>query len=60
MRITRIEAKEKMNQDKPAESVRNIIEQLRGPGPYSSPALADRMERVNAEKLDAGKLEGSA
>lgn len=56
MRITRFEAKEKMNQDKPAESVRNIIEQLRAPGPYSSPALADRMERVNTEKLNTEKL----
>lgn len=65
MRITRLEAKEKMNQDKPAESVRNIIEQLRAPGPYSSPALADRMERVNTGKLNpgtpnSGTLEGSA
>ncbi|GAA1138247.1 FMN-binding negative transcriptional regulator [Nesterenkonia lutea] len=51
MRVTRIEAKEKMNQDKPPGSVRNIIEELRSPGPYAQPALADRMERVNAEML---------
>ncbi|WP_120003937.1 FMN-binding negative transcriptional regulator [Nesterenkonia muleiensis] len=51
MRVEHIEAKEKMNQDKPAESVRNIIATLREPGPYQSPALADRMEHVNADTL---------
>ncbi len=51
MRVTHIEAKEKMNQDKPASSVRTIIGQLRGEGPYANSALADRVERVNAEKL---------
>jgi len=52
MRVTRIEAKEKMNQDKPAESVRSIIEELRGTGPYANPALAERMSAVNAGMLD--------
>lgn len=52
LRVTRIEAKEKMSQDKPVESVRSIIEELRGTGPYADPALADRMERVNAAVLN--------
>ncbi|PRZ17560.1 FMN-binding negative transcriptional regulator [Nesterenkonia sandarakina] len=52
LRVTRFEAKEKMSQDKPMESVRQIIEELRGDGPYADPALADRMARVNAAGLD--------
>lgn len=51
LRVTHIEAEEKMNQDKPAESVRRILAHLRGESPYANPALAERMERVNAEKL---------
>lgn len=54
MRVTRIEAKEKMSQDKPMDSVRTILEQLRGTGPYADPALADRMERVNGAALEEG------
>lgn len=53
LRVTHIEAKEKMNQDKPADSVRSVIGHLRGDGPYADAALADRMERVNAQKLEA-------
>lgn len=56
MRIEHIEAKEKMNQDKPAESVRTIIDQLRGSGPYANSVLADRVERVNAGRLAAERL----
>lgn len=51
MKVTHWEAKEKMNQDKPPESVRTIIEMLRVPGPYHNSALASRMERVNADRL---------
>lgn len=51
MEVTRWEAKEKMNQDKPPESVRTIIEMLRAQSPYHNPALADRMERVNSDRL---------
>ncbi|MGO1398962.1 MAG: FMN-binding negative transcriptional regulator [Brevibacterium yomogidense] len=47
MRVERMEAKEKMNQDKPEESIRRILEALRAPGPYSNPRLADRMAKVN-------------
>lgn len=52
LRADHIESKEKMNQDKPAESVSTIISHLRGQGPYSQPALADRVARVNAERLE--------
>ncbi len=51
MKVDRIEAKEKMNQDKPGESITNIIANLRADGPYHNPALADRMEHVNADVL---------
>lgn len=47
VRVERMEAKEKMNQDKSEESIRRIVEHLRTAGPYANPRLADRMERVN-------------
>lgn len=47
LRIDHMEAKEKMNQDKPEESVVRIMERLVEPGPYRNPALAARMARVN-------------
>lgn len=47
LRVTRIEAKEKMSQDKPAEVVRHVIAALRAAGPYENPALAERMTRVH-------------
>ncbi|MCH8569874.1 FMN-binding negative transcriptional regulator [Nesterenkonia sp. AY15] len=56
LRVTRIEAKEKMSQDKSMESVRNIIDELRGTGPYADPALADRMSRVNEAALNEAAL----
>lgn len=51
LRVDRMVAKEKMNQDKPAESIRTIIDTLKAPGPYHNPALAHRMERVNGDRL---------
>lgn len=48
MPVERIEAKEKMSQDKPVTTVRSVIAALRASGPYANPALADRMETVNA------------
>jgi transcriptional regulator len=47
VRIDRIDAKEKMSQDKPAEVITRIIEALRRPGPYENPRLADRIATVN-------------
>ncbi|MFB2583788.1 FMN-binding negative transcriptional regulator [Herbiconiux liukaitaii] len=46
LRVARVEAKEKLSQDKPAEVVSRVIAALRRPGPYASPALATRMEGV--------------
>ena len=46
LRVTRIEAKEKMSQDKPDEVVDRITSALDAEGPYRNPALAERMRRV--------------
>ena len=54
LRVERIEAKEKMSQDKPAEVIAKVIEALRRPGPYENPALADRIATVNAAALAEG------
>ncbi|WP_159500531.1 FMN-binding negative transcriptional regulator [Microbacterium sp. 18062] len=47
MRVTRLEGKEKMSQDKPAAVVDRVLEALRAPGPYRNPRLARRMEQVH-------------
>ena len=47
---TRIEAKSKLSQNKPAETVDRIISELEGDGPYASEALAAEMRRVRGEK----------
>ena len=47
---TLIEAKSKMSQNKPAETVDRIISELEGDGPYASEALAAEMRRVRGEK----------
>ncbi len=44
--VTRFDVKAKLSQDKDPESVQNVIDHLRAPGPYSHPALADDMERA--------------
>lgn len=51
MPVERIEAKEKMSQNKPVTTVRRIIAELRAPGPYANPALAEHMKTVNAAAL---------
>ncbi|RXZ70435.1 FMN-binding negative transcriptional regulator [Agromyces albus] len=45
--ITRFVAKNKMSQNKPAETVDRIIAELEGDGPYASPALAAEMRRTH-------------
>lgn len=50
MRVDRIEAKEKMSQDKPAEVIDRVIHALGEPGPYRHPELAARMARVNGRE----------
>jgi transcriptional regulator len=52
--ITRIVAKNKMSQNKPAETVDRIIAELEGDGPYASPALAAEMRRTH-EALRAAR-----
>ncbi|MGW8483165.1 FMN-binding negative transcriptional regulator [Microbacterium sp. NPDC055903] len=48
LRVNRVEAKEKMSQDKPADVVQRVIDALRRPGPYENPALAARMTRIHS------------
>jgi transcriptional regulator len=43
----RIVAKNKMSQNRPAETVDTIIRELQGEGPYASEALAAEMRRVH-------------
>ncbi len=47
--ITRFICKVKMSQDKDEQSQAQVLAELRGSGPYSSPALADAMERALSE-----------
>ena len=44
---TRVVAKSKLSQNKPAAVVDTVIEQLEGDGPYAQPALAAEMRRVH-------------
>lgn len=52
--ITRFVAKNKMSQNKPAETVDRIIGELDGDGPYASAALAAEMRRTH-EALRAAR-----
>ena len=45
--ITRFVGKNKMSQNKPAETVDRIIDELEGGGPYANPALAAEMRRTH-------------
>ncbi|WP_350349729.1 FMN-binding negative transcriptional regulator [Agromyces sp. G08B096] len=45
--VTRFTAKNKMSQNKPAETVDRIIAELEGDGPYASSALAAEMRRTH-------------
>ena len=46
IRVTRIDARLKLSQNKTPEVRETIIEALRGDGPYAHPGLADEMDRV--------------
>ncbi len=46
LRVTRFDARAKLSQNKPAEVRERITAELRGDGPYASPALADEMARI--------------
>jgi transcriptional regulator len=47
LKVTRLIAKNKMSQNKPAAIVDRILTELEGDGPYASPALAAEMHRVH-------------
>ena len=47
LRVTRVIAKSKLSQNKPAETVERIISELEGTGPYASPTLAAEMRRAH-------------
>lgn len=51
--ITRFEAKDKMSQNKPAETVERIIAELEGEGPYADVALAQEMRRARDARAGA-------
>jgi transcriptional regulator len=48
LKVTRLVAKSKLSQNRPAETVDRIIDELEGDGPYASPTLAAEMQRVHA------------
>lgn len=52
--VTRFVAKNKMSQNKPAETIDRIIDELEGDGPYASAALAAEMRRTH-EALRAAR-----
>ncbi|WP_298459353.1 FMN-binding negative transcriptional regulator [uncultured Cellulomonas sp.] len=43
LRVTRVQAKAKLSQDKPPEVVARVLDALDGDGPYADPTLAARM-----------------
>lgn len=52
---TRVVAKRKLSQNKPAETVDTVIAALEGDGPYAQPALAAEMRRARDARLGAGR-----
>jgi len=48
MTVHRVEAKNKMSQDKPPVVIDKIVESLRQPGPYFNAALADQIDQSRA------------
>ncbi|TFB90500.1 FMN-binding negative transcriptional regulator [Cryobacterium algoricola] len=55
LRVTRVIAKSKLSQNKPAETVDRIIGELEGTGPYASPALAAEMRRAHERPASAAR-----
>lgn len=49
---TRVVAKRKLSQNRPAETVDHIVEMLRADGPHPNPALADEMARARPARRD--------
>jgi len=50
---TRVVAKRKLSQNKPAETVEAVIAALEGDGPYAQPALAAEMRRAHRARQEA-------
>jgi transcriptional regulator len=50
---TRVVAKRKLSQNKPAETVESVIAELEGDGPYANDALAREMRRAHAARQAA-------
>ncbi|QAY73858.1 FMN-binding negative transcriptional regulator [Agromyces protaetiae] len=58
--VTRFVAKNKMSQNRPAETVDRIIDELEGDGPYASPSLAAEMRRTHDAMRAARAASASA
>lgn len=52
---TRVVAKRKLSQNKPAETVETVIAELEGDGPYAQPELAREMRRALGARTAAGR-----
>ena len=50
---TRMVAKRKLSQNKPAETIDTVIAELEGDGPYAQPALASEMRRARDARSGA-------
>ena len=55
---TRVVAKQKMSQNKPAEIVRTVLGELEGRGPYASTELAREMRLAHASRATSGSGDG--
>ena len=50
LRVTRVDARLKLSQNRPPEVVDRIVAELEGTGPYASPALAAEMRRAHPRR----------
>ena len=56
IRVTRVDARLKLSQNKSDEVRETIIDALHGGGAYAQPALAAEMERIEAERIEAERI----
>lgn len=52
---SRVVAKRKLSQNKPAETIESVIGALEGDGPYANPPLASEMRRAQDARLQAAQ-----
>ena len=52
---TRIVAKRKLSQNKPADTVETVIAELEGEGPYAQPELAAEMRRAHEARMGGSR-----